>query len=299
MAISWNEPTNSEPAHPNVLADLGQKDTFSLTMCQTDPGYTNVPEGAMKWDNSQNLFRRLESGVFNIKPISLAGGGTGAVDAAGARTVLQVNKTGTGENEARTNSQNDLRYIQNSRSINTTSPLQGGGDLSANRTLSIQDASTTQKGAVQLENTLNSTSTSLALTAAQGKALKDTADSLANTVSSNYGVLFNQFARLSFSFKADFTGSTYNPTSMTGDQSYWNIQNSTVTRIGAGIIRVYLPAAVSDYSVQATVIDSSAYTATVSGISSSQFDVYIRNSTAGALADQDTFITITEAQILG
>lgn len=173
MAISWNEPSNSEPAHTEVLADLGEKDTFSLTMCQTDPGYTNVPEGAMKWDNSQNLFRRLESSVFNIKPISLAGGGTGATDAAGARTVLQVNKTGTGASEARTNSQNDLRFVQPARSISTTSPLTGGGDLSANRTLSVLNASTSQVGVVKLENTLNSTSTVLALTAAQGKVLND------------------------------------------------------------------------------------------------------------------------------
>ena len=182
MAIDWNDPSNSNDNHVNVLSDLGKKDTFALTMCQEDPGYDNVPTGAMKWDNSQNLLRRFESGVFNIKPISLAGGGTGATDAEGARTVLQVNKTGTGESEARTNSQNDLRYVQGSRSISTTDPLQGGGDLIENRTLSIKDASTTQKGAVQLENTLNSTSTTKALTAAQGKALKDTADSLDETV---------------------------------------------------------------------------------------------------------------------
>ena len=171
--------------------------------------------------------------------------------------------------------------------------------MSGNLTLSVQDGTTSQKGAVQLNNTLTSTSTSQALTAAQGKVLKDSADSLSSTVSSNYSALYNLFSRLSFSFRAEFTGSTYNPVSLTGDQTYWNIQNSTVTRIGTGIIRIYLPAAVSDYSVQATVIDSVGYTATVSGISSSQFDVYIRNSTTGSLTDQDAFITITKAQVLG
>jgi hypothetical protein len=40
--------------------------------------------------------------------------------------------------------------VPETRQINTTPPLQGGGDLSANRTLSIDDATTGQKGAVQL-----------------------------------------------------------------------------------------------------------------------------------------------------
>ena len=297
---SWNDPSNSNPVHVNLLKDLADKDTYTATMGQTNLGaYTDLPDGTMNWDNGQKLLRRVQSGTPEVVRISLAGGGTGASDAAGARAAFNVLEAGTGAAQARTNTQNDARFVQQTRTVNTTSPLSGGGALSGNLTLSIQDSTTSQKGAVQLNNTLTSTSTSQALTAAQGKVLKDSADSLSSTVSSNYSALYNLFSRLSFSFKADFTGSTYNPVSLTGDQTYWNIQNSTVTRIGTGIIRIYLPAAVSDYSVQATVIDSVGYTATVSGISSSQFDVYIRNSTTGALADQDAFITITEANVLG
>ena len=44
--------------------------------------------------------------------------------------------------------------------------------------INVPDASTTVKGAVQLNNTLGSTSTTLALTAAQGKALQDQIDAL-------------------------------------------------------------------------------------------------------------------------
>ncbi len=40
--------------------------------------------------------------------------------------------------------------VPTSRNINTTAPLTGGGDLSADRTLAISDASTAAKGAVQL-----------------------------------------------------------------------------------------------------------------------------------------------------
>jgi len=40
--------------------------------------------------------------------------------------------------------------VPTSRTISTTAPLTGGGDLSANRTLAISDATTTTKGAVEL-----------------------------------------------------------------------------------------------------------------------------------------------------
>jgi hypothetical protein len=50
------------------------------------------------------------------------------------------------------------------RTISTTSPLSGGGDLSDNRTLSIADATTSVKGAVQLTDSVSSTSTTTAAT---------------------------------------------------------------------------------------------------------------------------------------
>jgi hypothetical protein len=62
------------------------------------------------------------------------------------------------------------------RTLSTTAPLAGGGDLSANRTLTIADASTTVKGAVQLTD---STSSTLTTTAATPNAVKSAYD-LAN-----------------------------------------------------------------------------------------------------------------------
>jgi hypothetical protein len=64
-----------------------------------------------------------------------------------------------------------------SRTITANSPLTGGGDLSANRAIGIQDGTTAQKGAVQLYGGVDSASNTLAATAG---ALK-TAYDLANT----------------------------------------------------------------------------------------------------------------------
>ena len=54
-------------------------------------------------------------------------------------------------------------YVPTSRTISTTSPLQGGGDLSANRTLTILQSSSTQSGYLSSTdwNTFNNKETSL------------------------------------------------------------------------------------------------------------------------------------------
>jgi hypothetical protein len=66
--------------------------------------------------------------------------------------------------------------VGTARTISTTAPLAGGGDLSANRTLTIADATTAVKGAVQLTD---STSSTLTTTAATPNAVKSAYD-LAN-----------------------------------------------------------------------------------------------------------------------
>tara|TARA_R110000851_G_scaffold222961_1_gene375859 strand:+ start:820 stop:1641 length:822 start_codon:yes stop_codon:yes gene_type:complete len=172
---NWETPNNSDPVHVNVLQELADKDTHGATMGQSGT-YTNRPEGFMIWDNVAKLFKRLTGAVETVVTLSLSGGGTGANDAAGVRTAINVNEAGAGGTQARTNAQADAINAPLTRSIATTSPLQGGGTLESDKTLSIQDATTGQKGATQLNNTLTSTSTAQALTAAQGKALKDLVD---------------------------------------------------------------------------------------------------------------------------
>jgi len=69
----------------------------------------------------------------------------------------------------------DSDKVNTTRTISTTSPLTGGGDLSANRTLAIDDASTSQKGAVQLTDSTSSTSTTTAATPNSVKSAYDLA----------------------------------------------------------------------------------------------------------------------------
>jgi hypothetical protein len=67
--------------------------------------------------------------------------------------------------------------VGTARTISTTAPLAGGGDLSANRTLTIADATTAVKGAVQLTDSTSSTSTTTAATPNAVKSAYDLANS--------------------------------------------------------------------------------------------------------------------------
>lgn len=81
---------------------------------------------------------------------------------------------------------NKITSAFSSRTISTVAPLTGGGDLSADRELSINNASTSSKGVVKLNSSTNSTSTTEAATPSAVKqafaladsALKDDASSL-------------------------------------------------------------------------------------------------------------------------
>ena len=70
----------------------------------------------------------------------------------------------------------EATYAKRSIQIIAGTNLTGGGDLTANRTISLANASTSAKGAVQLSAATNSTSTTLAATPSAVKAAYDLAN---------------------------------------------------------------------------------------------------------------------------
>lgn len=95
--------------------------------------------------------------------------------------------------------------------------LTGGGAIAFDTstpstiTISTKDASTTQKGVVQLNNTLTSTSTTQALTAAQGKALNDaitTANGKITTNTNNIASLTTKVNALNSAYRVKGTKAT-------------------------------------------------------------------------------------------
>lgn len=111
------------------------------------------------------------SGVVSVTaPITNTGTSTAAV--------IGIDQTGITVAESQvTNLVTDLAAkVPTSRTISTTAPLTGGGDLSANLTLAVSAGSTSIAGVLQLTDSTSSTSTTTAATPNAVKTAYDLAD---------------------------------------------------------------------------------------------------------------------------
>ncbi len=145
MAADFNKPTLDDE-YVNVLPQVRDNDA-ALAKMFNGVSVSNIPVNAVRFQGG--AFSLWNGLTWNTQAISLGAGGTGATSASGARTNLNVLEAGTGASQARTNTQNDAQFVAQTRQVNTTAPLAGGGSLSGNLTLSIGNASTTAKGVVE------------------------------------------------------------------------------------------------------------------------------------------------------
>jgi hypothetical protein len=176
--MDWDLPTLQTPlrnSNLDLLSTIKGRDTDNATMFDGTTAFSNLPTNAKRLTNQGGL-SYWNGTTWTPFSIDVASGGTGANTASGARTSLSVYSKAEVDNLA-------TQYPQKTLTISTTSPLHGGGDLSQNRTLSIQDGTTAQKGAVQLIDSSTSTSTTLAPTANALKLTMDVANEAKTTSS--------------------------------------------------------------------------------------------------------------------
>lgn len=88
----WSKPTASDlyVNWPSLLAD---RDLASATMF--DAAVTNTPTGAIRYDVAAQKLQRYNGTTFIDQALSVAGGGTGAATAAGARANLGLGTLAT------------------------------------------------------------------------------------------------------------------------------------------------------------------------------------------------------------
>ena len=86
----WNNPLLTS-AYTDFLALLKARDLDTITMLED--GGTNLPTKAKRWNQANKRFERWSGTAWVTETLSVSGGGTGAVDAVGARTNLGVPAT--------------------------------------------------------------------------------------------------------------------------------------------------------------------------------------------------------------
>lgn len=101
----WNSTSVSSP-YATLVADLLARDADLATMFDGSTS-TNIPSGSKRWSSPNNRFEQWGGVSWAAMIIGITGGGTGASDAAGARTnlglgavsvesILPIVKGGTG-----------------------------------------------------------------------------------------------------------------------------------------------------------------------------------------------------------
>lgn len=162
----------------NVLDDVRAKDD-ALAVMFNGVSLTDIPVNAVNF--SGGVFGLWNGSSFVTQPVAIGGGGTGATTAAGARTALGVTST-TDLAADYLSKAGNFSGLTDKPAARTELDVYGKSETYTKTEVDARtpDASTSVKGLVQLNNTLTSTSTTLALTAAQGKVLKDTVDGKTN-----------------------------------------------------------------------------------------------------------------------
>ena len=156
MAADFDKPTVSN-THVNVLSQLRDNQN-SLARMFSDGGEANIPLRSVRFLN--NIMYLWNGSIWEVAPVAIGGGGTGAQTAAAARASLGTNIA--------TNV--DTGVFSADRVPTLSIADKTSGTLDGDR---VDQATTSDRGTVQLNNTLTSTSTTQALTAAQGKVLAD------------------------------------------------------------------------------------------------------------------------------
>ncbi len=90
---NWSNPTTTRSYSTQVLQDLDGKDIDAATMFLNAP--SNQPTGAMRWNRTTDKFEEWDGASWVAQLLDVAGGGTGASNAANARTNLGLGTMAT------------------------------------------------------------------------------------------------------------------------------------------------------------------------------------------------------------
>jgi hypothetical protein len=96
----WNRPTLTDLYTDVLTTHLAGKDVDAVTLISNTAIVSNLPVGAMRYDRTNDLFAEWNGTSFVTAPISIAGGGTGASSAAGARSALGLGTMATQDSNA-------------------------------------------------------------------------------------------------------------------------------------------------------------------------------------------------------
>lgn len=125
----WNEPVISS-AYATHLQTLKDRDADGGSLFFSIP--TNPPDRLFRFNRSTNIFEEVLSGVWSAKVLAIAGGGTGAVTAAAARTALGLGTIATQDSATVSITGGTVQGILQAKGGNMTFDGDGTRDIGTN-----------------------------------------------------------------------------------------------------------------------------------------------------------------------
>lgn len=90
---NWNNPTK-DSLYLDYITETKDRDKDAISLCGIGVP-TNLPSGALKYNRGTYVFEEWNGAAWVARPVSIAGGGTGADTAVGARSNLGLGTIAT------------------------------------------------------------------------------------------------------------------------------------------------------------------------------------------------------------
>lgn len=280
MSADFSKPTGDDQ-YTDILPQVRDNQAANAVMFN-GVAASNIPVNSVQFASGQ--FNIWDGAAWNVQPIAIAGGGTGATNAADARTNLGLSSK-TEADALYLKSASNGADIDDKSIFRTEIDVYSKTDADNRNILKADNLSTVNNPATSFNNikqAATESSSGVVEKATPLEAISGASDKFMDSE-----LTLSLIGRRVLTFRVNWNGSSYDVVDILGNSGF-----ILITTSGAGTFTVDHSQSTTSYGVHVTAIDSAARTCTYSNVTSNDFEVYIRDSSGSLVSNQDAIVTL-------